>query len=31
VTPGQAATLDVTPGAPLWFAFPPTAVAVYPL
>jgi molybdate transport system ATP-binding protein len=31
VTPGRAAALDVTPGAPLWFAFPASAVAVYPL
>jgi molybdate transport system ATP-binding protein len=31
VPPGQAAALDVTPGTPLWFAFPATAVAIYPL
>jgi hypothetical protein len=31
VTPGRAAALDMTPGAPLWFAFPASAVAVYPL
>jgi molybdate transport system ATP-binding protein len=31
VTPGRAAALELAPGAPLWFAFPASAVAVYTL